>query len=62
MTDNQALLQVFKKIDQYEKAEIKETRFKDTSDFYFVYLRWAIMLFLLWLLLKSTFLSNVLQD
>ena len=62
VTDNQALLQVFKKIDQYEKAEIKETRFKDTSDFYFVYLRWAIVLFLIWLLLKSTFLSNVLQD
>jgi Ca-activated chloride channel homolog len=61
-TDNQALLQVFKKIDQYEKAEIKETRFKDTSDFYFIYLRWAIILFLIWLLLKSTFLSNVLQD
>lgn len=62
VTDNQALLQVFKKIDQYEKAEIKETRFKDTSDFYFIYLRWAIVLFLLWLLLKSTFLVNVLQD
>jgi Ca-activated chloride channel family protein len=61
-TDNQALQQVFKKIDQYEKAEIKETRFKDTTDFYFIYLRWAIVLFLLWLLLKSTFLSNVLQD
>ncbi len=62
VTDNQALQQVFQKIDQYEKAEIKETRFKDTSDFYFIYLRWAIVLFLLWLLLKSTFLSNVLQD
>ena len=62
VTDNQALQQVFKKIDQYEKAEIKETRFKDTTDFYFVYLRWAIVLLLLWLLLKSTFLSNVLQD
>lgn len=62
VTDNQALQQVFKKIDQYEKAEIKETRFKDTTDFYFIYLRWAIVLFLLWLLLKSTFLSNVLQD
>ena len=62
VTDNRALQQVFKKIDQYEKAEIKETRFKDTSDFYFIYLRWAIILFLLWLLLKSTFLSNVLQD
>jgi Ca-activated chloride channel homolog len=61
-TDNQALVQVFKKIDQYEKAEIKETRFKDTSDYYFIYLRWAILFFLLWLLLKSSFMSNVLQD
>lgn len=61
-TDNRALLQVFKKIDQYEKAEIKETRFKDTTDFYFIYVRWAIVLFLIWLLLKSTFLGNILQD
>lgn len=62
VTDNHALEQVFKKIDQYEKAEIKETRFKDTTDFYYIYLRWAIFLFLAWLLLKSTFMSNVLQD
>ena len=62
VTDNQALKNVFLKIDQYEKAEIKETRFKDTSDYYFIYLQWAILLFILWLLLKSTFLSNVLQD
>ncbi|MEQ8363627.1 MAG: VWA domain-containing protein [Cyclobacteriaceae bacterium] len=62
VTDNQALKNVFEKIDQYEKAEIKETRFKDTADFYFVYLRWAMVLLLIWLLLKSSFLSNVLQD
>jgi Ca-activated chloride channel family protein len=62
VTDNLALKNVFLKIDQYEKAEIKETRFKDTSDYYFIYLQWAIVLFLLWLLLKSSFLSNVLQD
>ncbi|MFM7429335.1 MAG: vWA domain-containing protein [Flammeovirgaceae bacterium] len=62
VTDNEALVNVFKRIDQYEKAEIKENRFKDTSDFYFIYLRWAIVFFLLWLLLKSSFLSNVLQD
>ena len=61
-TDNQALQQVFAKIDQYEKAEIKETRFKDTSDYYFIYLQWAVSLFLVWLLTKSTFISNVLQD
>ena len=62
VNDNQALKQVFNKIDQYEKAEIKETRFKDTSDYYQVYLMWAIVLYLLWLLTKSTFLSNALQD
>ncbi len=61
-TDNQALTQVFARIDQFEKAEIKETRFKDTSDYYFVYLQWALVFFLLWLLLKSTFMTNVLQD
>lgn len=61
-TDNQALEQVFARINKYEKAEIKETRFKDTSDYYVIYLQWAMALFLLWLLLKSTFISNVLQD
>lgn len=61
-TDNQALASVFARIDQYEKAEIKETRFKDTSDYYFIYLQWALALLLLWLLTKSTFISNVLQD
>lgn len=60
--DNQALARVFAKINQYEKAEIKETRFKDTADYYFIYLQWGIVLFLCWLLLKSTFITNVLQD
>lgn len=62
VTDNEALKRVFDRIDQYEKAEIKETRFKDTADFYFIYVRWAILFFLLWMLLKSTFMSNILQD
>lgn len=62
VTDQQALKEVFKRIDQLEKAEIKETRFKDTSDFYFIYVRWAIALFLLWMLMKSSFITNVLQD
>lgn len=61
-TDNQALVRVFQRIDQYEKAEIKETRFKDTADYYYNYLSWAIVLLLLWLLTKSSFFSNVLQD
>ncbi len=62
VTDNEALKNVFQRIDQYEKAEIKENRFKDTTDFYFIYLQWAMVFFLMWLALKSTFLTNVLQD
>ena len=62
VSDNQALQDVFELIDNYEKAEIKETRYLDTTDFYQIYLRWAILFFLCWLLLKSTFMSNVLQD
>ncbi|MGK7397596.1 MAG: vWA domain-containing protein [Candidatus Cyclobacteriaceae bacterium M3_2C_046] len=62
VSDNRALEEVFALIDKYEKAEIKETRYKDTTDFYWIYLSWAVALFLLWMLLKSTFISNVLQD
>ena len=61
-TDNQALEEVFSIIDEYEKAEIQETRYKDTKDFYDVYLKWAIVFFLLWMLTKSTYISNVLVD
>ena len=61
-SDNRSLENIFDLIDQYEKAEIKETRFKDTIDYYPVYLKWAVVLFLLWLGLKSTFVSNILKD
>jgi Ca-activated chloride channel family protein len=62
VTDNSALEQVFSRIDKLEKAEIKESRYKDTTDFYLVYLRWAVVFFLLWLLLKSTFTTSALTD
>jgi Ca-activated chloride channel family protein len=62
VTDQEALASVFQQIDQYEKAEIKETRFRDTSDYYFIYLQWGMLFFLMWLASKSTFMSNVLQD
>lgn len=62
VSDNKALEQVFELIDTLEKAEIKETRFKDTTDFYQVYLQWAIILVLLWMSLKSSFIFNILQD
>jgi len=62
VSDNKALQQVFQLIDEYEKAEIKENRYRDTTDFYQIYLKWALVFFLLWMLLKSTFMSNVLMD
>lgn len=61
-SDNKALEDVFKLIDKFEKAEIKESRFKDTTDYYPIYLKWAIVIFLFWIALKSTFLSNILKD
>jgi Ca-activated chloride channel family protein len=62
VSDNKALEEVFARIDKYEKAEIKETRFKDTRDYYVIYLQWAIILLVIWIALKSTFIANVLQD
>lgn len=62
VSDNKALERVFSLIDQYEKAEIQETRYRDVTDFYQVYLKWAIVFFLAWMALKSTFVTNILQD
>ncbi|UZR95355.1 vWA domain-containing protein [Chondrinema litorale] len=61
-TNNQALDEIFGVIDQYEKAEIKETRFQDTKDYYFIYLFYGILFFLLWLATKNTFMVNALED
>jgi Ca-activated chloride channel family protein len=61
-TDNSSLEKIFKRIDTYEKAEIKENRFRDTKDFYHIYLVWGILCFLAALSLKSTFMTNALED
>ncbi len=62
VSDKEALIQVFDEIDRLEKAEIKETKYKDTTDFYYVYLKWAAIFLLFWLVTKSTFITNVLTD
>jgi Ca-activated chloride channel family protein len=61
-TDNDALRKIFRRINQYEKSEIKQTRFRNTKDYYRVYLFWCLGLWLLWLGLKNTFLTNALED
>jgi len=62
VSDNMALEKVFSEINELEKAEIKETRYKDTTDNYVIYLYWALLFFIVWLATKSTFMANVLQD
>ncbi len=62
VSDKQALEAVFSEIDELEKAEIKESRYSDITDYYVIYLKWAILFFLLWLLTKSTFMSSILTD
>jgi Ca-activated chloride channel family protein len=60
--DGRALTQIFRQIDQLEKAEIRQGQYREVKDFYHVYLRWAVVFFLLALLSKLTFLGNILED
>jgi len=60
--NNKGLEEVFSTINKLEKSEYKEKRYKNTTDFYQIYLNWVAVLFLLWLLLKSTFISNPIED
>ena len=57
-----ALQEIFRTINKLEKVAIKETRYRDTREFYQVYLRFAIVFFLLWLFTKNSFLTNALED
>ncbi len=60
--DEQALESIFKRISEYEKSEIIESSSTQAKDYYRIYLIWAMICFLLWLLLKSTFMNNFLED
>ena len=61
-TSNDALRAIFSQIDKLEKTQIEQTRYKDTKDFYTIYLTWAIVFLLVWLALKNTFMANALED
>lgn len=60
--NNKALQAVFRQIDQLEKTKITENRFKETTDYYHIYLYWAAAFLIAWLLLRSTFIANPLED
>lgn len=61
-SNNSSLEKIFEVIDEFEKSEIKENRYKNTVDYYQYYLLWAIILFLIYILIKSTFLNNIIKD
>ena len=61
-SDGTTLQQIFDQINTLEKAEILENRYKETADYYRIYLFWAMLFFLVWLGLKSSFLNNFLLD
>jgi len=60
--NNESLKSIFETINKLERSEYKEKRYKNTSDFYQVYLFWALLLFLFWLSLKSSFIANPVED
>ncbi|KAA9327282.1 VWA domain-containing protein [Hymenobacter busanensis] len=61
-TDARALQRIFQRIDRLEKSEVRQTRYRNTHDYYRYYLYWALAMWLLWLGLKNTFLTNALED
>lgn len=60
--NDKALIDIFQKINEFEKTEIKEDRYKSTQDYYLPYVYLGIFVWLLWLVSKSTFLTNALED
>lgn len=60
--DGGTLQTIFDQINQLEKTEILENRYKETADYYRIYLFWAMVFFFLWMMSKSSFLNNFLLD
>ncbi len=61
-TNQASLGAIFRALDRLTKAPIRQTRFRDTRDFYPVYLRWGVVCLIGWLLSKSTFMTSALED
>ncbi|MCF0049773.1 VWA domain-containing protein [Dyadobacter sp. LJ53] len=61
-SDNSALEGVFKQIDQLEKVKSRDVVSRDVTDFYRIYLYWAVLFLLIAIGTKSTFMANILED
>lgn len=60
--DNNTLSTVFAQINTLEKVKFQNVIFREVKDYYRVYLYWAVILLLIALATKSTFMSNILED
>jgi Ca-activated chloride channel family protein len=61
-TNNNALRDIFATINRMEKSPITQNRYQNTADYYHIYLYWAAACFIGFMVLKSTFVSNPLED
>jgi len=61
-TNAKVLENVFEEINSLEKTKIESKRYRYKTDFYHIYLTWAIITFLCFLLLRSTFMVGLHQD
>lgn len=60
--DDKSLGAVFEQINNLEKVKYQDVKFREVKDHYRPYLYWAIVLLLIALVSKSTFMSNILED
>jgi Ca-activated chloride channel homolog len=56
------LSDIIENINQIEKGKIIQMHYTDIKDFYSIYLKWAMVFFLLWTATRITFLNNFLED
>ncbi len=61
-TDSKTLSRIFEQINKIEKVKFKNEERKDYEDYYYIYLNWAIFFLLVSLLLKNTFVGNIMID
>lgn len=60
--DKKSLTNIIDNIDQLEKNKIVQMQYTDIKDFYYIYIKWAVVFFLLWTLTRISFLNNFLED
>lgn len=56
------LKKIFDEIDQMEKTEVKENKYKTVKDYYHIYLTWSVVFLLSWLFTKATFITSAIED